>query len=51
MRTISLSLAAALVIAGAAYAQSPPPNNTEDAPRAVKTAPESMPSNGPFRAP
>jgi hypothetical protein len=46
MKAISLSLATALVLATVALAQSPPPNTTEDASSAAKTAPESMPANG-----
>jgi hypothetical protein len=46
----SLSLAAALVLAGIAFAQSPPPNTTEDAPPAAKTAPASRQSDSPSPA-
>jgi cell pole-organizing protein PopZ len=44
----SFSLAASLlVVAGVAFAQAPPPDTTEDASPAAKTAPESPQSNSP----
>jgi hypothetical protein len=46
MKVVSF-LAAAVVLAGIAGAQTPPPNNTEDASSAAKRAPESMQSNAP----
>jgi hypothetical protein len=46
--TLSLTLAAALVLTGTAFAQTaPPPNTTEDATPAAKTAAESRQSNAP----
>ena|ERR1700729_2767919 len=48
MKVISLSLTVALLLTGSSLAQTaPPPNTTEDAPAAAKTAPESTQSNSP----